>query len=160
MLSQTLLLSFKERSKEECGKLRFAGEGEGDGYGKEWGNSMERGFQRAKAAIEGLFWDWCVVEEFAEKGTDWGECLHEKEAGGEGFPCRLVEKVAAGGADGLLATAEREAMLLYPTDREIPAGSDVRITLGSGEERLYTAAGESSGFRTHKECGMRRKGRI
>ena len=90
---------------------------------------MERGFQRAKAAIEG-------------------------------FPCRLVEKVAAGGADGLLAAAEREAMLLYPTDREIPAGSDVRITLGSGEERLYTAAGESSGFRTHKECGMRRKGRI
>ncbi len=110
---------------------------------------MERGFQRAKAAIEGLFWDWCVVEEFTEKG-----------AGGEGFPCRLVEKVAAGGADGLLATAEREAMLLYPTDREIPAGRDVRITLGSGEERLYTAAGESSGFRTHKECGMRRKGRI
>ncbi len=121
---------------------------------------MERGFQRAKAAIEGLFWDWCVVEEFTEKKTDWGECIHEREAGGEGFPCRLVEKAAAGGADGLLAAAEREVVLLYPADRKIPAGSDVRVMLGSGEERLYTAAGESWAGRTHRECRVRRKGRI
>lgn len=66
----------------------------------------------------------------------------------------------AGGADGLLAAVEREAMLLYPTDREIPAGSDVKVRLENGEERLYTAAGESRVFRTHKECGMRRKERI
>lgn len=121
---------------------------------------MENGFRRAKAAIEGLFWDQCMAVNFAEKETAWGERLHERQEGEEWFPCRLTEKAVAGGADGLLAEAERMERLLYPADREIPTGSDVRVRLENGEERLYTAAGESRSFRTHKECGLRRKGRI
>ena len=127
---------------------------------EEGGTGLERGFRRAKEAIEGLFWDWCVAEEFAEKETAWGERLHERQAGGEGFPCRLTERTRACGADGLLAEAEREAVLLYPADRKIPTGSDVRVMLGNGEERLYTAAGECRHYRTHKECGLKRKGTV
>lgn len=118
---------------------------------------MEKGFRRAKAAVEGLFMDWCVVEAFAEKETAWGERLHERQAGEEGFPCRLTEKAAPGRQDGLLAIAEREAVLLYPADVDVPAGSNLRIRLENGEERLYTAAGEGRYFRTHKEAGVRRR---
>lgn len=118
---------------------------------------MESGFQRAKAAIEKLFWDQCMVEVFVEEETAWGERLHERQEGEEWFPCRLTEKAMAGGTDGLLAEAERAEMLLYPADKEIPAGSDVRVRLENGAERLYSAAGESRSFRTHKECRVKRK---
>lgn len=44
---------------------------------------MKREFERAKKAVESLFWDTCYVEIFLEEGTDWGETLHGP---GEGIP--------------------------------------------------------------------------
>ncbi|WP_458406716.1 hypothetical protein [Anaerotignum sp.] len=117
---------------------------------------MKREFERAKKAVESLFWDTCYVEIFSEEGTDWGETLHQK---GEGdyFPCRLTEKAVASGENGLLAEMEKVVILLYPAEKEIKAGSAIRVKKENGEERSYFAAGDSQIFLTHKAVGLRRR---
>ena len=104
---------------------------------------MKRSFEKAKKAVERLFWDTCFVETFSEETAAWGESLHEK-GGGETFPCRLTEK------------AEKTVILLYPAEKEIAAGSAVRIRRENGAERRYIAAGESRVFLTHRAVGLRR----
>ena len=90
---------------------------------------MKKEFEKAKKAVESLFWDTCYVQVFQEEETDWGELLHQKGEAQEGFPCRLTEKAngRACGQNGLLAELEQAVLLLYPADREIPAGSAVLI---------------------------------
>lgn len=117
---------------------------------------MKRSFEKAKKAVESLFWDTCYVEIFSEEGTDWGETLHEKGEG-DSFPCRLTEKALACGENGLLAEMEQTAILLYPAEKEIQAGSAVLVRKENGEERRYFAAGGSQIFLTHKACGLRRR---
>ena len=121
---------------------------------------MRKEFAQAKKAVESLFWDTCYVEIFREEATDWGETLHQAEEMPAGFPCRLTEKTGACGQKGLLAEWEQTVLLLYPADREIPAGSAVRIRKENGEERRYFAAGESRIFLTHKAVGLRRRAAI
>ena len=79
---------------------------------------MKREFERAKKAVESLFWDTCYVEIFLEEGTDWGETLRGP---GEGysFPCRLTVKATASGENGLLTEMEKTVILLYPAEKEI-----------------------------------------
>lgn len=117
---------------------------------------MKRAFARAKKAVENLFWDTCFVEIFVEERTDWGELRHKKGEG-ETFPCRLTEKATASGENGLLAQMEKTVILLYPVEKEIPAGSAVRIRKENGEERRYFTAGDSQIFLTHKAVGLRRR---
>lgn len=117
---------------------------------------MKKTFERAKKAVEKLFWDTCFVEIFVEEGTNWGETLHQKGEG-EAFPCRLTEKATASGENGMLAQMEKTVILLYPAEKEIPAGSAVRIRKENGEERRYFAAGDSQIFLTHKAVGLRRR---
>ena len=117
---------------------------------------MKREFERARKAVESLFWDTCYVEIFSEDGTDWGETLHKKGEG-DSFPCRLTEKAVACGENGLLAEIEKTVILLYPADKEIRAGSAVCVRKGNGEELRYFAAGESQIFMTHKAVGLRRR---
>ena len=45
---------------------------------------MKRSFEKAKKAVERLFWDTCFVETFSEETAAWGESLHEKGEGVEG----------------------------------------------------------------------------
>ena len=101
---------------------------------------MKRSFEKAKKAVERLFWDTCFVETFSEETAAWGESLHEKGEG-ETFPCRLTEKTV---------------ILLYPAEKEIAAGNAVRIRRENGAERRYIAAGESRIFLTHRAVGLRR----
>ena len=110
---------------------------------------MKRSFEKAKKAVERLFWDTCFVETFSEETAAWGESLHEKGEG-ETFPCRLTEKAEVCGTDGLLTQTEKTVILLYPAEKEIAAGSAVRIRRG------YIAAGESRVFLTHRAVGLRR----
>lgn len=117
---------------------------------------MKREFARAKKAVESLFWDTCYVENFSEEGTDWGETLHQKGEG-DSFPCRLTEKTAASGENGLLAEMEKTVVLLYPAEKEIRAGSVVLVRKENGEERHYFAAGDSQVFLTHKAVGLKRR---
>ena len=117
---------------------------------------MKRAFERAKKAVESLFWDTCLVEIFMEEGTDWGETLHRKGEG-ETFPCRLTERAKASGENGLLAQMEQTVLLLYPAEKEIPQGSAVRVRKENGEERRYFAAGDSQIFLTHKAVGLKRR---
>lgn len=117
---------------------------------------MRKAFERAKNAVERLFWDTCYVEIFTEKTAEWGESLHQVGEG-DTFPCRLTERADACKTEGLLAQMERTVILLYPADREIAAGSTVRIRRENGEERRYIAAGESQIFLTHKAVGLRRE---
>ncbi len=117
---------------------------------------MKRAFERAKKAVENLFWDTCFVEIFAEESTDWGETLYRKGEG-DSFPCRLTEKAAASGENGLLAEMEQTVILLYPAEKEIKAGSAIRVRKENGEERQYFAAGDSQIFLTHKAVGLRRR---
>ncbi|MBP3306713.1 MAG: hypothetical protein J6L66_03740 [Anaerotignum sp.] len=117
---------------------------------------MKREFERAKKAVESLFWDTCYVEIFLEEGTDWGETLHEPGEG-DSFPCRLTEKATASGENGLLTEMEKTVILLYPAEKEIKAGSVVRVRKENGEERRYFAAGDSQVFLTHKAVGLRRR---
>ena len=98
---------------------------------------MKRSFEKAKKAVERLFWDTCFVETFSEETAAWGESLHEKGEG-ETFPCRLT------------------VILLYPAEKEIAAGSAVRILRENGAERRYIAAGESRVFLMHRAVGLRR----
>ena len=91
---------------------------------------MKRSFEKAKKAVERLFWDICFVETFSEETAAWGESLHEKGEG-ETFPCRLTEKAEVCGTDGLLTQTEKTVILLYPTEKEIAAGSAVRIRRGA-----------------------------
>mgnify|MGYP004506534183 FL=1 len=116
---------------------------------------MKRSFEKAKKAVERLFWDTCFVETFSEETAAWGESLHEKGEG-ETFPCRLTEKAEVCGTDGLLTQTEKTVVLLYPADKEIAAGSAVRIRQENGAERRYIAAGESRIFLTHRAIGLRR----
>ena len=97
---------------------------------------MKRSFEKAKKAVERLFWDTCFVETFSEETAAWGESLHEKGEG-ETFPCRLTEKAEVCGTDGLLTQTEKTVILLYPAEKEI-------------------AAGESRIFLTHRAVGLRR----
>lgn len=117
---------------------------------------MKREFEKAKKAVEKLFWDTCYVEIFSEEETDWGEILHQK---GEeaSFPCRLTEKAATSGENGLLAQMEKTVILFYPAEKEIRAGSAIRVRKENGEERQYFAAGDSQIFLTHKAVGLRRR---
>lgn len=115
-----------------------------------------REFERAKKAVESLFWDTCYVEIFLEEGTDWGETLHGPGEG-DSFPCRLTEKATASGENGLLTEMEKTVILLYPAEKEIKAGSVVRVRKENGEERRYFAAGDSQVFLTHKAVGLRRR---
>ena len=117
---------------------------------------MKKEFAKAKQAVEKLFWDTCFVEIFTEESTDWGEIRHQK---GEGdiFPCRLTEKAAASGENGLLTEMEKTVILLYPVEKEIRAGSSVRVKKENGEERQYIAAGDSQIFLTHKAVGLKRR---
>ena len=119
---------------------------------------MKRSFEKAKKA------DWatlnnviqtCCVETFSEETAVWGESLHEKGEG-ETFPCRLTEKAEVCGTDGLLTQTEKTVILLYPAEKEIAAGSAVRIRRENGAERRYIAAGESRIFLTHRAVGLRR----
>ena len=103
---------------------------------------MKRSFEKAKKAVERLFRDTCFVETFSEETAAWGESLHEKGEG-ETFPCRLTQ-------------TEKTVILLYPTEKEIAAGSAVRIRQENGAERRYIAAGESRIFLTHRAVGLRR----
>ena len=116
---------------------------------------MKRSFEKAKKAVERLFWDTCFVETFSEETAAWGESLHEKGEG-ETFPCRLTEKAEVCGTDGLLTQTEKTVILLYPAEKEIAAGSAVRIRRENGAERRYMAAGESRIFLTHRAVGLRR----
>ena len=117
---------------------------------------MKREFERAKKAVESLFWDTCYVEIFLEEGTDWGETLHGPGEG-DSFPCRLTEKATASGENGLLTEMEKTVILLYPAEKEIKAGSVVRVRKENGEERRYFTAGDSQVFLTHKAVGLRRR---
>ena len=117
---------------------------------------MKREFESAKKAVESLFWDTCYVEIFLEEGTDWGEPLHGPGEG-DSFPCRLTEKTTASGENGLLTEMEKTVILLYPAEKEIKAGSVVRVRKENGEERRYFAAGDSQVFLTHKAVGLRRR---
>ena len=117
---------------------------------------MKREFERAKKAVESLFWDTCYVEIFLEEGTDWGETLNGPGEG-DSFPCRLTEKATASGENGLLTEMEKTVILLYPAEKEIKAGSVVRVRKENGEERRYFAAGDSQVFLTHKAVGLRRR---
>ena len=117
---------------------------------------MKREFERAKKAVESLFWDTCYVEIFLEEGSDWGETLHGPGEG-DSFPCRLTEKAPASGENGLLTEMEKTVILLYPAEKEIKAGSVVRVRKENGEERRYFAAGDSQVFLTHKAVGLRRR---
>lgn len=56
---------------------------------------MKRSFEKAKKAVERLFWDTCFVETFSEETAAWGESLHEK---GEGVRCGFGGKTARSGA--------------------------------------------------------------
>ena len=116
---------------------------------------MKRSFEKAKKAVERLFCDTCCVETFSEEAAAWGESLHEKGEG-ETFPCRLTEKAEACGTDGLLTQTEKTVILLYPAEKEIAAGSAVRIRQENGAERRYIAAGDSRIFLTHRAVGLRR----
>ena len=116
---------------------------------------MEREWKRAKKAVESLFWDTCYVEFYREKNTEWGETQHEKGEG-ESFPCRLTEKAVASGEMGLLAKMEKTVILLYPAEKNIPAGSSICVKKDNGEERKYIAAGDSQIFLTHKAVGLKR----
>lgn len=118
---------------------------------------MKREWKRAKKAVESLFWDTCSVEFYREENTEWGETRHEKGEG-ESFPCRLTEKATASGENGLLAEMEKTVILLYPAEKEIRAGSAVRVRKENGEERQYIAAGDSQIFLTHKAVGLKRSG--
>ena len=116
---------------------------------------MKREFEKAKKAVESLFWDTCYVEIFSEEKTGWGETLHN--AGEEAsFPCRLTEKVKVADENGLLTKVENTVVLLYPAEKEIKAGSAVRVRKENGTERRYIAAGESQSFLTHKAVGLKR----
>lgn len=117
---------------------------------------MQKIFQSGKKAVESLFWDTCHVETFQEEQTDWGETLHQKGEA-DSFPCRLTEKAEACGENGLLTEMEKTVILLYPAEKNIPAGSRVRVELQSGEKRQYLAAGDSRCFLTHKAVGLRRR---
>ena len=117
---------------------------------------MKRGFEKAKKAVENLFWDTCYVEIFSEEEKEWGETLHQKGEE-DTFPCRLTEKAKASGENGLLAEMEKTVILLYPAEKEIKAGSAVRVKKENGEERCYFAAGDSQIFLTHKAVGLRRR---
>ena len=117
---------------------------------------MRKDFARAKKAVENLFWDTCSVEIFLEEETEWGEILHRKGEG-ETFPCRLTEKAKVSNENGLLTKVENTIVLLYPAEKEIKAGSAVRVRKENGAERRYTAAGESLSFLTHKAVGLRRR---
>ena len=117
---------------------------------------MKKEFAKAKQAVEKLFWDTCFVEIFTEESTDWGEIRNQKGEG-DSFPCRLTEKTAASGENGLLTQIEKAVMLIYPADKEIPAGSAVLVRKENGEERRYFAAGESQVFLTHKAVGLKRR---
>ena len=117
---------------------------------------MKREFERARKAVESLFWDTCYVEIFSEEGTAWGETLH-KSGEGDSFPCRLTEKAVACGENGLLAETEKTIVLLYPAEKEIRAGSAVLVRKENGEERRYFAAGDSQVFLTHKAVGLKRR---
>lgn len=117
---------------------------------------MKRAFERAKKAVENLFWDTCYVEIYCSEDTDWGETLHNAGEG-ETFPCRLTEKATACGEKGLLAEMEKTVILLYPAEKEIPKGSAVRVRKENGEERQYFAAGDSQIFLTHKAVGLKRR---
>lgn len=116
---------------------------------------MKRKFEKARKAVERLFWDTCFVEIFSEETAAWGESLHRRGER-DSFPCRLTEKAAACGTDGLLVQTEGTVLLLYPAEKEIAAGSAVRIRKENGEERRYIAAGDSRIFLTHKAVGLRR----
>ena len=116
---------------------------------------MKRSFEKAKKAVERLFWDTCFMETFSEETAAWGESLHEKGEG-ETFPCRLTEKAEVCGTDGLLTQTEKTVILLYPAEKEIAAGSAVRILRENGAERRYIAAGESRVFLMHRAVGLRR----
>lgn len=117
---------------------------------------MKKAFEQARKAVERLFWDTCYVEIFSDETTAWGECLHQKGEG-DTFPCRLTEKATACGESGLLAQTEKTVILLYPAEKELAAGSAVRIRKENGEERRYIAAGDSQVFLTHKAVGLRRE---
>ena len=117
---------------------------------------MKQEFERAKKAVESLFWDTCYVEIFAEESTDWGETLRRKGEG-DSFPCRLTEKAVVCGENGLLAEMEKTVILLYPAEKEIKAGSAIRVRKENGEERQYFASGDSQIFLTHKAVGLRRR---
>ena len=117
---------------------------------------MKRGFEKAKKAVENLFWDTCYVEIFSEEDTDWGETLHQKGEG-DSFPCRLTEKAVASGENGLLAEMEKSVILLYPAEKDIPKASAARVQKENGEERRYFAVGDSQIFLTHKAVGMKRR---
>ena len=97
---------------------------------------MKRSFEKAKKAVERLFWDTCFVETFSEETAAWGESLHEKGEG-ETFPCRLTEKAEVCGTDGLLTQTEKTVILLYPAEKEIAAGSAVRILRENGAELCF-----------------------
>lgn len=117
---------------------------------------MKRSFEKARKAVESLFWDTCFVEIFREESTDWGETLHQPGEG-DSFPCRLTEKAVACGENGLLAEMEKTVILLYPAEKEIRKGSWVRVRKENGEERRYIAAGDSQIFLTHRAVGLKRR---
>lgn len=113
-------------------------------------------WQAAKKAVESRFSDSCNVTEWHTVTTSWGEERFELEEPKK-MPCRLVETGEGTELEGLLAMGKREAILLFPAEEHISAGSQVEVTKENGDQAVFYTIGESVYYQTHHEAVLTRE---
>lgn len=112
---------------------------------------MKYTWKHAKKAVEKYFLDKCNITVFQSFETTWGEERFIQEEEKE-IICRLVEEPLMVQEKGLLSYEEGKAILLYPIEENLEAGSSITVTKAEGKTKYFFTVGESISYKTHKEA--------
>ncbi len=104
----------------------------------------------AKNAVQKRMTDKCVFTTFAEETTAWGETKYKPKEETETI-CKLIHVKQHMKETNLLWENQQNAVLLYPTEVQIPKGSLATVETENGMQ-YQGKIGESVAFFTHKEA--------
>ncbi len=121
----------------------------------------ERGgdsIENIKKDIERFFKQKCFVTVWQEQKTDWGETLIIEEEQITEMPCRLCRNVKTAVKNTVLPSEiVYDAILLFPKEYVILAGSKIEVEQEYGENLVFYCAGEMIDYDTHNEIALKRE---
>lgn len=114
--------------------------------------------ENIKKDVESFFQQKCFVTEWQEQKLDWGETLITEGEQIIEMPCRLCRNIkTAVKNDVLPSEVMYDAILLFPKEYAISAGSKVEVEQENHQNLVFYSAGEMVDYTTHNEIALKRE---
>jgi len=98
------------------------------------------------------------VTVWQEQKTDWGETLITEAEQITEMPCRLCRNVKTAVKNTVLPSEiVYDAILLFPKEYVILAGSKIEVQQEYGENLVFYCTGEMIDYDTHNEIALKRE---